>query len=273
MTALVRVTTWTAWTLSAGLALAPREAVAQPQSANFENWKEPLKGRAPKASCDHLRSLTAYDFSIDNAVTVPARAKSRSSASCRTNPAEVRFEVALPKEWNGRLYMFGNGGYAGESLAFAWSPRQNKEKLEPSEAASTTAQTNTGHDASARSRSAPLHRDPQSSPTTLYRAIHVTAMTAKTVDIRTYYDVPSREVVLRRLLGWRPPGPHCGAALPRRLRRHRLRGAGRRLYRDNGPLHGDASGAGRRTDFGGEHSSRCQKSTRNATRWTVSPTA
>ncbi len=32
---------------------------------------------------------------------------------------QVRFEITLPDNWNRRLYMFGNGGYAGEDLAAA----------------------------------------------------------------------------------------------------------------------------------------------------------
>ena len=29
---------------------------------------------------------------------------------------EVAFEVNLPARWNGRFYMIGNGGHAGEAL-------------------------------------------------------------------------------------------------------------------------------------------------------------
>ena len=34
-------------------------------------------------------------------------------------PPEINIEVNLPTAWNGRLYMFGNGGWAGESFAAA----------------------------------------------------------------------------------------------------------------------------------------------------------
>jgi Tannase and feruloyl esterase len=93
-------------------------ATVQAQIGQFENWKEAPKGRAPKAACDHLRALTSYDFSIDNAVVIPAEGEMPEFCQVQGQiTPEVRFEVALPKDWNGRLYMFGNGGFAGESLA------------------------------------------------------------------------------------------------------------------------------------------------------------
>jgi Tannase and feruloyl esterase. len=41
---------------------------------------------------------------------------------CRVSlmvPPEINIEVNLPAAWNGRLYMFGNGGWAGESFEAA----------------------------------------------------------------------------------------------------------------------------------------------------------
>ena len=31
-----------------------------------------------------------------------------------TIPAEIGFDINLPTQWNGRLWMYGNGGFAGE---------------------------------------------------------------------------------------------------------------------------------------------------------------
>ncbi|HEX2444983.1 MAG TPA: tannase/feruloyl esterase family alpha/beta hydrolase [Vicinamibacterales bacterium] len=187
MKARVRVTIWVAWILAAGAALDPRVAFAQPPSANFETWQEPLKARTPEASCDHLRALTGYDFSIDNAVTVPAQGE--VPEFCLVQGLiipEIRFEFALPREWNGRLYMFGNGGFAGESLA---SPGRLANRNSAISRGFATAQTNTGHDA-AREPLATFASNPQKLADYAYRAVHVTAMTAKTV-IRAYYDAPA----------------------------------------------------------------------------------
>jgi feruloyl esterase len=57
---------------------------------------------------------------------------------------EVRFEVLLPARWNGRLYMFGNGGYAGEALDNPGRVATGRHAVARGFA---VAQTNTGHDA------------------------------------------------------------------------------------------------------------------------------
>src|SRR5262245_17067890 len=73
----------------------------------------------PKAtlSCADLRSLTGFEFSVSTAVHSPATAEAPEHClvTGQVMP-EIRFEVSLPVGWNGRFYMFGNGGYAGEPL-------------------------------------------------------------------------------------------------------------------------------------------------------------
>src|SRR5271157_6101363 len=71
----------------------------------------------PAMGCGDLRSLTNYQVSIATALLVPATAN--APEHCRVSGQvlpQVGFEVGLPTSWNGRLYMFGNGGYAGEAL-------------------------------------------------------------------------------------------------------------------------------------------------------------
>ncbi|MBI4477984.1 MAG: tannase/feruloyl esterase family alpha/beta hydrolase, partial [Acidobacteria bacterium] len=161
-------------------------APAGAQSAQFENWKEPLTGRAPKAGCADLRALTTYDFAVDNAVPIAAEAGRPEFCLVQGQILpEVRFEVALPKEWNGRLYMFGNGGFAGESLS---APGRAATRDAALRRGFATAQTNTGHDA-AREPLATFASNPQKLIDYAYRAVHVTAMTAKTL-VRAYYDAP-----------------------------------------------------------------------------------
>ena len=152
-------------------------AAAHAQTGQFETWKETAKGRPAKTACDHLRALTGYDFSIDTAVVVPAQGDMPEFCLVQGLIApEVRFEVGLPKDWNGRLYMFGNGGFAGESLASGGRVAIRNAALRRGFA---TAQTNTGHDA-AREPLATFASNPQKLVDYAYRAVHVTAMTAKT---------------------------------------------------------------------------------------------
>ena len=61
-----------------------------------------------------MEALTGFDVSIVSATLVPAA--NGSPEHCRVSgviPSEIRFEVNLPTDWNRRLYMHGNGGFAG----------------------------------------------------------------------------------------------------------------------------------------------------------------
>jgi hypothetical protein len=110
----------------------------------FEAWKDDRPARASVQPCPALRALSGYEFSVDTAVLVPAQ--DGSAAYCRVQgliQPEVRFEVSLPVAWNGRLYMFGNGGFAGESLAGGGRVTRRNTAVTKGFA---VAQTNTGHD-------------------------------------------------------------------------------------------------------------------------------
>ena len=160
------------WSIAAGL-LAGFSVGAQSLST-FERRE---KTSAPKLACRDLRALTGYEFSVDSAVA--------AGESCvvqgQVQP-EVRFEVGLPAAWNGRLYMFGNGGYAGESLAQPGRIARRDAALAKGFA---VVQTNTGHDG-AREPLASFASNPQKLIDYAYRAVHVTALTAKQLA-RAYY--------------------------------------------------------------------------------------
>ncbi len=171
--------------LPALLLLTASAGLAQP-TAQFESWKDDAPPRQPKAKCADLRALTGYDFSIDAASMVPGRPGDPDL--CRVQgliAPEIRFEVSLPTAWNGRLYMFGNGGYAGESLAASGRVSRRNTAVARGFA---VAQTNTGHDA-AREPLAAFAGDPQKLADYAYRAVHVTAVTAKRIA-QAYYEAP-----------------------------------------------------------------------------------
>ena len=158
--------------------VVPIAAAAQSLS-QFERPKAPAL--APKLACRDLRSLSGFEFSIDTATTL--------GESCVVQgliQPEVRFEVGLPASWNGRLYMIGNGGYAGESLAVPGRVARRDAALAKGFA---WAQTNTGHDG-AREPLASFASSPQKLADYAYRAVHVTALVAKQLA-RAYYGTPA----------------------------------------------------------------------------------
>jgi feruloyl esterase len=155
----------------------------------FEDWTIASTLQAPKMACRDLHALTGYDFSIDAATLVPAR--NGVPEFCLVQGQilpEIRFEVSLPVSWNRRLYMFGNGGLAGES--FSVPVRIQRRDAALTKGFAVTA-TNTGHDA-AREPGASFAQSPQKLIDFAYRAVHVTAVTAKSIA-RSYYDAaPTR---------------------------------------------------------------------------------
>ena len=171
------------------VALGAGRLLAQ-NGAQFRDWKAgALSGGAAKPSvpCLTLIALTGYEFSVSTATQVAAAGE--APEFCRVTgliAPEVRFEVELPSAWNGRLYMFGNGGYAGENLDAPGRAATAQRALARGFAA---VQTNTGHDAAAEPL-ATFAASPQKLVDYAYRAVHVTAMTARRIAQAYYATAP-----------------------------------------------------------------------------------
>jgi feruloyl esterase len=107
-------------------------------------------------------------------------------AHCRVTGVlspEIAFEVSLPAKWNGRFYMIGNGGHAGEALDDAGRVAQRNGALKLGFA---FAQTNTGHDSRKEPGGTFVLSNPQKAIDYAYRAVHLTATTAKNIT-KDYY--------------------------------------------------------------------------------------
>jgi feruloyl esterase len=126
---------------------------------------------------------------VADAVEIAARAVPAEGSTpqhCRVSGVlspEIAFEVSLPTPWNGRLYMIGNGGHAGEALDNPGRVAQVRQGIEHGFA---VAQTNTGHFASREPGATFVLSNPQKALDYAYRAVHLTAVTAKEVANRYY---------------------------------------------------------------------------------------
>lgn len=139
----------------------------------------------PASSCAGLQYFEQPDVSIISAVNVPAT--DQLPAHCRVRgmiSPEIQFEVALPDLWNRRLYMHGNGGFAGQSLE---QPAQPVYRLTALRHGFVTAVTNAGHDGQTEPGASFAYRNLQKRIDYGYRAVHLTAATAKLL-ISVYYD-------------------------------------------------------------------------------------
>jgi feruloyl esterase len=141
----------------------------------------------PARACEQLDTTGIADVVEIAARTVAADGD--TPQHCRVSGVlapEIAFEVSLPTPWNGRLYMIGNGGHAGEDLENPGRVAQRRQALENGFA---MAQTNTGHDARKEPSATFVVSNPQKAVDYAYRAVHLTAVTAKEVANR-YYAQP-----------------------------------------------------------------------------------
>jgi feruloyl esterase len=160
-------------------------AAAQP----FANAKTSLAAysvatETPKKTCESLSGFKGKDITTIQARVVAATAD--TPPHCRVTgiiAPEVAFEVNLPDRWNRRFYMTGNGGLAGDAI---------DQPMNPDRAGALTngfvmARTNTGHDARKEPSGSFILSNPQKAIDYAYRAVHVTADTAKAIA-RDYYS-------------------------------------------------------------------------------------
>ena len=132
---------------------------------------------SPRMACRALKAQGRGPLTILSAEEVPASAD--APAFCRVHGViapEVQFEVALPLAWNKRLYMRGNGGFAGESLTAPIRVSQRNMALKNGFAA---VQTNTGHDADGEPLGSFAHNNLQKTMDYGFRAVHESAQAAK----------------------------------------------------------------------------------------------
>jgi hypothetical protein len=144
----------------------------------------------PRKACDALGNFKSKDIAQIKAVM--AASEGASPSHCQVTgmlSPEIAFEVSLPAVWNGRFYMIGNGGHAGEALDDAGRVAQRNEALRLGFA---FAQTNTGHDARKEPGATFVLSNPQKAIDYAYRAVHLTATTAKDITKDYYGKAVSR---------------------------------------------------------------------------------
>jgi hypothetical protein len=167
------------------LTLGPQGASAQAFNAAGSSLSHYTHAKiAPHMSCEALGQYSAREV-----VTLKAEAQAASAAvpaHCRVSGVlapEIAFEVSLPEHWNGRFYMIGNGGYAGESLE---DPSRVSQRNAALQAGFAFAQTNTGHDARKEPGASFVLSNPAKAIDYAYRAVNLTAVTARHIT-QAYY--------------------------------------------------------------------------------------
>ncbi len=138
----------------------------------------------PRKACEALGRFRSKEIAQITAAAIAANGA--VPAHCRVTGVlspEIAFEVSLPAKWNGRFYMIGNGGHAGEALDDAGRVAQRNTALQLGFA---FAQTNTGHDSRKEPGGTFVLSNPQKAIDYAYRAVNLTATTGKNLT-KDYY--------------------------------------------------------------------------------------
>lgn len=141
----------------------------------------------PSKSCKAIGSFKSGD--IVQITSEKVSTADNTPGFCRVKgmlDPEIEFEISLPDKWNGRFYMIGNGGHAGEALDDAMRVSQVADALKVGFA---VAQTNTGHDSRKEPGASFVMSNPQKAFDYAYRAVHLTAVTSKNIT-KDYYAKP-----------------------------------------------------------------------------------
>jgi feruloyl esterase len=171
----------------AGVTAVALASAAQAQP--FANGKTARSGYtradivAP-GTCERLAAFKTQDLVQAEARSIAA--DGAMPAHCRVNGTlspEIEFEVNLPASWNGRLYMIGNGGLAGQGPD---DPGRASDRATALANGFAIASTNTGHDARKEPGGTFVLSNPQKAVDYAYRAVHLTAVTAKALASEHY---------------------------------------------------------------------------------------
>jgi feruloyl esterase len=164
-------------------------AFAQPfTSAKTSLANYTVADTTPRKACESLSGFKGEGVISVSARVVPATAD--TPQHCRVTGVitpEVAFEVSLPDRWNRRFYMTGNGGLAGDAL----DGPTNADRTAGLSNGFVHARTNTGHDSRKEPSGSFILSNPQKAIDYAYRAVHVTAETAKRIA-NEYYAQPVR---------------------------------------------------------------------------------
>lgn len=176
--------------VSVGVAAVAWALAGQVASAQaFSEAKSALSGYAKARISPGMTCEALAGFSQKELVSITAAAVAGAPgvpAHCRITGVlapEIAFEVSLPAHWNARFYMIGNGGLAGESLEDPMRVAQRNAALQ---AGFAFAQTNTGHDARKEPGGSFVMSNPAKAIDYAYRAVNLTAVTAKRIT-QSYY--------------------------------------------------------------------------------------
>jgi feruloyl esterase len=133
----------------------------------------------PAPACADLVSLELPHVKIESAEEIPADGLPAYCHVLGVIETEIRFEVNLPVDWNGKFYMGGGGGFVGSIQSQGWENALARGYA--------TAGTDSGHEGLSGLDGFPFLNNWERIVNWGYRAIHLTTANAKIIA-RIFYD-------------------------------------------------------------------------------------
>jgi pimeloyl-ACP methyl ester carboxylesterase len=137
----------------------------------------------PAMRCQDLNAITTQAFTVIKAKMVDGACRVRGVI-----PSEIRFEVNLPDQWNGRMMMRGNGGLAGQSTED--TGYQTARDLILSQGFAL-AYTDAGHDRRVEPGATFAFKNLHKLIDYGYRAVHLTSQTGRQLISQYYGQQPA----------------------------------------------------------------------------------
>ena len=180
--------------LTSAMALSSMLLGALAQAEQFANsgtglvdYTKPQKSAVMR--CKDLMATSNFDYTVIAATLIAAT--ETVPEHCRVSgliQAEVRFEANLPSAWNGRLYMYGNGGLAGTP---ADDPGKQLSRDRALAQNFVTTYTDTGHDRRLEPGGTFAYNNFNKLVDYGFRAVHLTVAASKQIAADLYGTAPA----------------------------------------------------------------------------------
>ncbi len=162
----------------------------------FSDWQSsPVKfSETPyksKIDCDSLRSWSVEPAQVLLAKTI--REEDGQPEYCDVLghiQSNIKFRMFMPTDWNGRFFMVGNGGLAGDDLLEPGYPQHLNKMKAAIRHGFATVMTDSGHSDKEQPGGSFAHNNFSSEIDFAFRAIHVVSVTAKLLLKEVYGQSP-----------------------------------------------------------------------------------
>lgn len=172
------------------------QSMAAEKAGIFSEWQSSpvnyskLQYRS-KVDCQGLRSWSAEPAQVLQANLIPREASQPEYCDVLGHiQSNIKFRMFLPTRWNGRFFMVGNGGLAGDDLLKPGYPQHLKKMQAAIRHGFATVMTDSGHSDKEQPGGSFAYNNFSSEMDFAFRAIHSVSETARLLLREVYARSP-----------------------------------------------------------------------------------